>query len=275
MHAASVASRRGRLAMKSLVTAIFVSLCNASIASSTEPQPLRVLSYNIHHGEGTDGRIDLLRIAKVIKAASPDIALLQEVDRHVPRSGNIDQASELGKATGMDVAFGANLTIANGSYGNAILSRFPLSNSANIRLPGSQQAEPRGVLGADVTLPDSFGATTCRILVTHLDHLPPDTDRLRAIEEINRWAKQDRRLVVIGGDFNATSRSAVMNRFRDTWTLVGKGEYPTFPAATPQRQIDFIGYRSPAPVSVGDVLVLDEAVASDHRPILASLSICR
>jgi endonuclease/exonuclease/phosphatase family metal-dependent hydrolase len=234
-----------------------------------------VLSYNIHHGEGLDGRVDLGRIAEVINAASPDIALLQEVDRYLPRSGNIDQARDLGQATGMHVAFGANLTVAHGGYGNAILSRFQLTNTANLRLPGSPSGEPRGVLGADVTLPDSFGATTLRILVTHLDHLPPDTDRLRAIDEINRCAEQEGRLVVIGGDFNATSQSAVLSRFRDTWTLVGDGEHPTFPAMMPQRQIDFIGYRSPTRVSVGDVIVLDEAVASDHRPLFASMWLSR
>ena len=46
-----------------------------------------MLSYNIHHGEGTDGKLDLARIAAVIKAAKPDLVVLQEVDRNTTRTG--------------------------------------------------------------------------------------------------------------------------------------------------------------------------------------------
>ncbi len=37
----------------------------------SEPLRLRVMSYNIHHGEGTDKKIDLERIARVINSSSP------------------------------------------------------------------------------------------------------------------------------------------------------------------------------------------------------------
>ena len=40
---------------------------------------LRILSYNIHHGEGMDGKLDLPRIASVITSVQPDIVALQEV----------------------------------------------------------------------------------------------------------------------------------------------------------------------------------------------------
>ena len=52
---------------------------------------LRVLSYNIHHGEGLDGRIDLERIASVIRASEADLVALQEVDQSTERSGGVDQ----------------------------------------------------------------------------------------------------------------------------------------------------------------------------------------
>jgi endonuclease/exonuclease/phosphatase family metal-dependent hydrolase len=41
-----------------------------------------VMSFNIHHGQGTDGVLDLERIARVIRASGADIVGLQEVDRH-------------------------------------------------------------------------------------------------------------------------------------------------------------------------------------------------
>ena len=56
---------------------------------------IRVLSYNIRHGEGMDNRIDLWRIAKIIESISPDLVSLQEVDYQMERTGGIDQAEEL------------------------------------------------------------------------------------------------------------------------------------------------------------------------------------
>ena len=32
------------------------------------PAEIRVITYNIHHGEGVDGKVDLARIAKVLSA---------------------------------------------------------------------------------------------------------------------------------------------------------------------------------------------------------------
>ena len=56
---------------------------------------LRVLSYNIHHGEGVDRKLDLPRIASVIKSVKPDLVALQEVDQGTERTNKIDQAAEL------------------------------------------------------------------------------------------------------------------------------------------------------------------------------------
>ena len=39
--------------------------CGLSPAAATEPLRLRVISYNIHHGEGVDRRLDLPRIANL------------------------------------------------------------------------------------------------------------------------------------------------------------------------------------------------------------------
>ena len=43
---------------------------------TTGHAPLRVLTYNIHHGEGTDGRVDLSRLAGVMSRVHPDLVAL-------------------------------------------------------------------------------------------------------------------------------------------------------------------------------------------------------
>ena len=110
------------------------------------PRVLRVLSYNMHHGEGVDGRLDLPRIARVITRARPDVVALQEVDRETLRSQHVDQAAELARATRMHVVFGANIDLQGGQYGNAVLSRWPLSDARNVHLPRRDNGEQRGVL---------------------------------------------------------------------------------------------------------------------------------
>ena len=92
-----------------------------------EPAPaavvLRVLSYNIHHGEGLDGRIDLSRQAEIMKREEPDLVALQEVDRGTVRSGSVDQLAELARLTGLAPVFGQTIALQGGDYGVGVLSR--------------------------------------------------------------------------------------------------------------------------------------------------------
>ncbi|MGB9623936.1 MAG: endonuclease/exonuclease/phosphatase family protein [Phycisphaerae bacterium] len=63
----------------------------ASGCASREPATLHVLTYNIHQGEGMDRRLDLERIAKVIREAKPDLVAFQEVDRGAERTRRVDE----------------------------------------------------------------------------------------------------------------------------------------------------------------------------------------
>ena len=55
---------------------------------------MRLLCWNIHKGiGGVDRRYDLHRILRVIDHYDPDVVVLQEVDRGVPRSRRQDQTS--------------------------------------------------------------------------------------------------------------------------------------------------------------------------------------
>jgi hypothetical protein len=75
------------------------------------PQTLRVLTYNIHHGEGVDGRLDVERIARLINEHQPDLVALQEVDRGVARTLGRNLPGELSKLTGLHVASAGTSTI--------------------------------------------------------------------------------------------------------------------------------------------------------------------
>src|SRR4051812_49168782 len=104
----------------------FLVLCFAAGAANCSaelPRELRVITYNIHHGEGTDGKIDLERIAKLLLAEKPDFVSLNEVNQGVEPPHGIDPPAEMARLTGMTAVFEKNIDYQGGKYGNAILSR--------------------------------------------------------------------------------------------------------------------------------------------------------
>ena len=117
-----------RKLMVSLLALLMVGLCgcHGGAVGPQAPRTLRVLTYNIHHGEGTDERFDYERLAQVINDLSPDIVALQEVDRGTGRASGVDQAKLLGKLCKMHHAYGQAMPYQGGQYGEAILSRFPI-----------------------------------------------------------------------------------------------------------------------------------------------------
>lgn len=243
----------------------------AGRALSDDPRRLRVLSYNIHHGEGTDGKIDLERIARVITGVKPDLVALQEVDRGVKRTKGIDEPAELARLTQMKAVFERNITYQGGDYGNAVLSRLPVQRHKNHALPSLYQGEQRGVLEVEVT----WEGRPLLFLATHLDYRPNDAERRASVERIEEVLKDRRDVpVILAGDLNATPESEVLKMFRKNWQMCGVSPTTwTYPAAEPKKQIDYVLARPAQRWKTVEVRVLQEPVASDHRPILAVLEL--
>lgn len=229
---------------------------------------LGVMSYNIHHGEGVDGKLDLQRIANVILQSQPDLVALQEVDRNVLRSGNVDQPAELARMTNMYVAFGGNIELQGGQYGNAILSRHRIISQSNTLLPNVNAGEQRGVLAVEIELPD--GRERLEFLSTHLDHRADDQQRIASAKLINQqFGLPSTRPRLMAGDFNDGPQSQTLRELATKWRVTSTQPLPTIPVATPTQQIDFVLVSASEAWHVIDTKVIDEPVASDHRPLLA------
>jgi endonuclease/exonuclease/phosphatase family metal-dependent hydrolase len=235
-----------------------------------------VLVYNIHAGKDAGGRDNLARVAEVVRGSGADLVLLQEVDRNTQRSGPTDQPATLARLTGYSVAFGRTIGFQGGDYGIALLSRWPIVQDTLIPLavtapPGQTVAnrEQRGVLVAEVAAPG--GALT--VLNTHLDASGNDVWRMQEIEGVLRVANTIRGSgmpLLLGGDFNSRPESPIHGSlrtagFRDAWPECGTGDAMTFPAASPNRRIDYL-------YLTGATRCLDARVlpgeASDHRALL-------
>ncbi|MFH1571225.1 MAG: endonuclease/exonuclease/phosphatase family protein [Gemmatimonadota bacterium] len=225
---------------------------------------VRVLTYNIHHGEGTDGRLDLARLATLIRSARPDVVALQEVDLGTERADRVDQAVELARLTGMNVAFGANLEFQGGLYGNAVLSPFPVARHRNHALPNPSAGEPRGAL--EVTLVAGEGDTLV-VVSTHFDH-QGQASREAAAAAINEVLGTGARPAILAGDLNATPDNQALHRLRERWVDTGREVAVTNPQPRP---IDHVLYRPAARWRTVAVQVLADTVASDHQPVLVVL----
>lgn len=173
-------------------------------------------------------------VAALIRDLDADLVPLQEIDSVTTRTGGVDQAAELGRLTGLEPAYGHFMPYQGGAYGMAILSRWPIAEVANHRLPDGE--EPRTALAATVTLP-----TTGRSLR-------------------------------LAGDFNSTPDSEVVRLLAEAWEIVDKGDdHLTFPSFGPEREIDFVLLRPRGRFEVVDRRLLEEPVASDHRPVVVEL----
>ena len=248
-----------------LLCALFAA-CAASPGAATTR--LRILAYNIKHGHGMDGRIDLDRVAAMIRSLDPDVVTLQEIDNGCGRSGGVDQARALGEACAMESKFGAFMDYDGGRYGMALLSRHPVTASANVRLPPG--AEPRSALEARIRVPGSERD----VVITGIHFYRSEAERLAQAQTlVDRYAGETAP-VVLAGDFNSERGDRVMRLLEETWTNpIKQGDANTFPSDAPDSEIDFILVRAAGGFRVLRHVVVPEPVVSDHRPIVIDLEL--
>jgi endonuclease/exonuclease/phosphatase family metal-dependent hydrolase len=254
--------------MRSLAFAFLLAF---SLVAGGATNTFRVMTYNIHHGLGTDGKIDLERIAALIKTQKVDIVALQEVDRGTVRIERKDLPAELAKLTGMHVCFEKNIGYQGGQYGNAILSRFPILQKTNVHYQMLKPHEQRGLLQCVL---DVHGRKLL-FMSTHLDYHNDDAERALDVKTIKAAADANPGVaVIVAGDFNEGPGSRTYNRLSefltDTWKAVGQGAGHTFSSSAPLSRIDFIWYsKALRPLNA----TVPKTKASDHLPVVAEFAL--
>lgn len=234
---------------------------------------LRILSYNIHHAEGVDGKLDVPRIAQVILSVDPDLVALQEVDKNTIRTGKVNQDIELSRLTKMNCVFGSNITFQGGQYGNAILSKFPIIKNKNFLLPNVDSGEQRGLLQSQIQISNKENVL---FFSTHLDHRRSDTERLASAKAINQIISLDNKApAILAGDFNDVPDSPTLKELGKVWLRTNKKILRTIPASKPSRQIDYIFVQPKERWKIIESQVLDEDIASDHRAIFSIIELIK
>lgn len=255
-----------------LVVVLILSASFLNAQQSTDSKRIiRILSYNIFHGETLNHDFDLERIAGVIRSVSPDIVALQEVDFKTKRAKSIDLVTRLGCLTDMLPLFGRAMEYDGGEYGEGILSRFSFKETLNNPLPHSPRNEPRAALEVLVELPSGDEIV---FIGTHLDHTRDQTDRIAQAKRLNRLFKKYKKPTILAGDLNAAPESEPMGILFRVWTdASAQNPQPTFPSSSPRRRIDYVLVRPANRWRIIETRVIDEKVASDHCPLLVVLEL--
>lgn len=249
---------------------------------------VKVMSFNIAHGLGMNGKVDLEKTAQVIEDSCATIVALQEVDRHFSiRSSFVDQVGWLSERLGMYAAYGANMDVApldserpNQQYGNVILSKYPIKYSENhlltqVHCPFGNN-EQRGILETVIEVDGSYVS----IFNTHLalkdEELEVSIDEILAITGKSHFPR------ILTGDFNAPPSNRYVQKlnphFRDTFLKMKRGDAYTYPAPyvnketgevyRPATRIDYIF--SDYHLDIVQAAIIETAV-SDHLPIAVDM----
>ncbi|RUU33483.1 EEP domain-containing protein [Mesorhizobium sp. M6A.T.Ce.TU.002.03.1.1] len=179
---------------------------------------MKLVSYNIQYGFGSDGRYDLARCAKVVAGA--DIIALQEVERHWLRSNEDDQPEILsrllpeyhwvyGPAFDMDASERREGRIVNRrrQFGTMVLSKLPIVWSRLHTLPLRRTVRPLNTRNAALECMIRTPAGPVRVLSLHLAHIAAE----ERLEQIDYLLAEHRRAPSDGGPWSGADDEPVRN----------------------------------------------------------------
>ena len=259
--------------------------------TTTSGTKLRVLMWNIHHGVGTDGRYNLDRLASWMARMTPDVVMLNEVEKYTGW-GNEDQPARfeamLEAKTGRRWYKHFAQEFGNWSSkgkGHLILSVYPLESTGYVEITPSD-----GLKGAGAAAQARIvvNGRTINFVLTHLD---PESYSMRLIQarDAIRWAASFAENRILAGDMNAwpdqTSIAEFGKTYNDSWAVAVKnntdvGYSGLSPwGATKRGRIDYIFSSKTAPnlVVLGsrvyDTRDSSGVMPSDHRPVLTTFAV--
>jgi endonuclease/exonuclease/phosphatase family metal-dependent hydrolase len=232
---------------------------------------LRIATYNIHRCRGLDGRTRPERIVAVLSSIDADVVALQEVVGAGPRGGG--HAEEIGAALGMGWIMSSARLLRGHLFGNAVLSRLPITQHLEHDLSW-KTCEPRRLQRVDV----SVNGSTLHVYNVHLG-----TALLERRHQAERLAAivTDRHVPgpkLVLGDFNEWMRGLVTSTLSARMNSVDLRNFlsrrRTYPGVFPLLHLDHIYYAGHVEI-VGVELPRTRLakVASDHLPLVADVRV--
>jgi len=237
---------------------------------------LRIVTYNVHRCRGIDNRERPGRIVDVLREVDADVVALQEVLSISGATREKDQAQFIAEELGLNHVAGENRKLKGGSYGNVVLSRFPLRLVRNHDI-SVRARERRGCLHTDV---DVAGADTVHVFNVHLGtaFLERRHQGRRLVEEEILSNQELKGARIMLGDFNEWTRGLTTRLLRAHLKSVDVKNYlqraKTFPGLLPVLHLDHIYFEDRLELKGLTVHRTRKAlVASDHLPLVADFGL--
>ncbi|MCT4602331.1 MAG: endonuclease/exonuclease/phosphatase family protein [Marinifilum sp.] len=260
---------------KIILVAFCLSICIFYACDQKQSSQLKIISYNIKHGEGMDQILDLSRSAEIIKAQAPNLCGLQEIDDFCLRSDSVGQTDYLAQKTNMAGTFGKFMNLEGGEYGMATLVANPLVSTKLLQLPDGIY-EPRSSIIHEVEVTK---ACTIIFVNVHFDWIESnegESSRLNQAKALIQYLDTIDKAIIICGDFNCTPTSPTMQYFNERgFELMNKGEDNLSFQGPGKAELDHVIYRSNSKVKIKgkNIMLLHEPVVSDHRPLVANVEL--
>lgn len=244
--------------MKKNLLFIFAALFTFSAQAQNT---LKLMSYNIKNANGMDNVCNFQRIANVINNASPDVVAIQEVDSMTNRSGQKYVLGEIADRTQMHGYFAPAIDYDGGKYGIGLLTKQVPLRLQTLPLPGREEART-------LILAEFADYIYC---CTHMSLT--EEDRMKSLELVKAFTSSSTKPLFLAGDMNAEPESGFIKELQKDFQILSNPKQHTFPAPDPKETIDYIATlkQNAKGFAVISAKVINEPMASDHRPILVEL----
>ncbi len=259
---------------------LMFGICESPGEAPTAQTEFKIMTYNIHFGQGYDDKLNLERIAQNILTEDPDIIGLQEVDNGRITTQGIDMARWLSNRLNMYFFYYPSENEHQG--GCALLSKYPIKSTVGYMVPSisSQRVLIHGVVEIDSSL-------NLDVFVTHLGLINWSEDMTAQVDFVlsKTNAVMSGNPKILMGDLNLENDTTQIQTIRTFFndTMDGYDKHRTFPSYLlydiPDEWIDYIfatGYND-----VIDSYVVTDFVAgidtpaefgSDHLPVVTILT---
>lgn len=251
-----------------------------------QPVPLRILSYNIHQGITVRrNKLSLTVLKEALQEEKPDLVFLQEVaGSSVEKLGKLwpekvaHQLEALADEMWPHFAYQKNVIFSRHHHGNAILSRYPISDFLFTDITIGK-LKKRGILHGIVQIPieNQKEPLAVHAVNAHLGlfQFERKVQTNKLVDYVNK-AVGTKNPLIIAGDFNdwrqrVTKDLIKLLKVEEAFFSFEKNHAKTFPSRLPILQLDRIYFRKASLKSAKCLKDKKWKVLSDHLPIMADL----